>query len=327
MGGLCTSQRNVDNHILQAYDLREKLGSGTFAVVKRAVNKKNPNDEKALKIVSLKGLKSEEVTALENEVEILNSVEHVHVVHLYDSYQSNTTLFLLQDLLTGGELFDRIIQEKSFSEAKAAKVILQVCSALVYLHNLNIVHRDLKPENLLLTTSADDYDVKIIDFGLAKKSDLPMTMPCGTPGYVAPEILKKRKYHKQVDVWSLGVITYILLCGFPPFVDNGGDLKKLYKQIKAARYSFPAKYWGKISDDAINLIKGMLNPKPKKRLTANQVLQSTWIQGNAPAEELDISGVQRLRRTQLVQKLRRGVRCVLALKKLIHVLEEEEARN
>lgn len=325
--GICTSQRNVDNHILNKYDLLEKLGSGTFAVVRRAVNKKNPNDEKALKIVSLKGLKSEEVKALENEVAILNAVEHIHVVHLYDSYQSNTTLYLLQDLLTGGELFDRIIEEKSFSEAKAAKVILQVCSALVYLHNLNIVHRDLKPENLLLTTSADDYDVKIIDFGLAKKSDLPMDMPCGTPGYVAPEILKKRKYHKQVDVWSLGVITYILLCGFPPFVDNGGDLKKLYKQIKAARYSFPQKYWGKISKDAIDLIKGMLNPKPKKRLTANQVLQSSWIQGNAPIEELDSSGVQRLRRTQLVQKLRRGVRCVLALKRLVHILEEDEARN
>lgn len=321
--GICSSNRNQDNHILQNYIEHEKLGSGTFAIVRRAVNKNDSSDEKALKIVTLKGLKQEEVSALQNEVVILKKVKHNHVVHLYDHYQNLSTLYLLQDLLVGGELFDRIIREHSFSEFEAAKVINQVCSALVYLHNLNIVHRDLKPENLLLTDQSDTYDVKIIDFGLAKQSDEPMKMPCGTPGYVAPEILKKRKYHKQVDVWSLGVITYILLCGFPPFVDNGGDLKKLYKQIKAARYSFPAKYWSNISEDAKELIRGMLKPKPKKRLTAAQVCQHRWIQGNAPRDE--IQGAQRtnLRRTQLVNKLRRGVRVILALKRLTHILEDD----
>jgi len=229
---------------------------------------------------------------------------------------------MVQDLLSGGELFDRIIEQTFFSEKEAARVIKQIASALVYLHDLNIVHRDLKPENLLLTDkSKDDYDVKIIDFGLAKQSTEKMNMPCGTPGYVAPEILKRKKYHKEVDVWSLGVITYILLCGFPPFVDDGNNLKSLYKQIRKGSYSFPDKYWKNISDDAKNLIKNMLEVNVKKRFTARQVLDHDWAKRTAPGTTLRGHFIDALRRHQTVEKLRKGVQVIIALKKLQHLFE------
>jgi len=206
----------------------------------------------------------------------------------------------------------------------AAKCVKQIADALFYLHNKNVVHRDLKPENLLLTAKSKDYDIKIIDFGLAKKSSDMMSMPCGTPGYVAPEILKRRKYHKEVDIWSLGVITYILLCGFPPFHDDGNNLKNLYKQIRAGKYSFPEKYWNKVSDEAKKLIRKMLTVKPKTRITAKEILQDPWIVSKAPDVELGANFIRNLRQTRSTEKLRHGVRVLMALTKMVHILEQKK---
>jgi len=312
------------NPIYAKYELHEKLGSGTFATVRRIVNKRDPDDEKALKITSLRNLKEEEIEALKNEVNILRAVSHDNVVKLYEDYITEDKIYMVQDLLSGGELFDRIIEQTFFSEQEAAKVVKQIADALSYLHKLNVVHRDLKPENLLLTNKSENYDVKIIDFGLAKQSEDLMTMPCGTPGYVAPEILRRKKYHREVDIWSLGVITYILLCGFPPFHDDGNNLKNLYKQIRAGKYSFPEKFWGNISKDAKDLIRRMLTTKPKNRITAAEILDDPWIQGKAPNTDLSGDYINALRRTTTVEKLRRGVRVVMALKKLVHVLENQD---
>jgi len=266
--------------------------------------------------------KKEEVDALRNEVVILSKIKHSNVVKLWESFETEDKIYMVQDLLSGGELFDRIIQQTYFSESEAAKCISQVTSALVYLHKLNIVHRDLKPENLLLTNNTDDYNVKIIDFGLAKCSSEPMNMPCGTPGYVAPEILKRKPYHKSVDIWSLGVIMYILLCGFPPFHEENGDLKKLYKQIRAGKYTFPPKFWKSISNDAKDLIKRMLTVRPSQRITAEQILKDVWLE-KAPTQALEGGYVENLRRHQAVEKLKRGVRVVLALRKIIAVFEND----
>eukprot|EP00494_Astrolonche_serrata_P033785 UN34054 len=216
---------------------------------------------------------------------ILRDISHRHVVKLWEDFETDDKIYMVQDLLEGGELFDKIIEQTFFSESEAAKVIVQICDALVYLHERNIVHRDLKPENLLLTDKSDNYDVKIIDFGLAKRSAEKMSMPCGTPGYVAPEILKRKPYHKEVDIWSLGVIMYILLCGFPPFHEDGGNLKKLYKQIRAGKYSFPAKFWSNISDAAKTLIRQMLTVKPHMRITAKGIMADKWLEA-APTENL-----------------------------------------
>jgi calcium/calmodulin-dependent protein kinase I len=307
--------------------LHEKLGSGTFATVRRVVLKEDNAVQKALKITSLRNLKSEEVEALKNEVTILGICSHPHVVQLYESYITSDKIYMVQDLLSGGELFDRIIEQTFFSEVEAAKVVYQIADALNYLHQQDIVHRDLKPENLLLTDKSDTYQVKIIDFGLAKQSKELMSMPCGTPGYVAPEILKRRKYHKEVDIWSLGVITYILLCGFPPFHDDGNNLKNLYKQIRAGKYSFPKKYWSNISKEAILLIKMMLQVKPRSRISAEKILTHKWVVTHtgehAAAQNLNSTHYgNNMRKTRAIGKLRKGVRIIMALKKLSHLLDQ-----
>merc|ERR1719330_1525760 len=322
MGG-CLSP--TQNPIYREYDLHEKLGSGTFATVRRIVRKGDPSDAKALKITSLRNLKQEEVTALKNEVDILNNVQHPNVVRLYEHYITEDKIYMVQDLLAGGELFDRIIEQTYFSEKEAAKVVFEIAGALEYLHSKNVVHRDLKPENLLLTDKTDNYHVKIIDFGLAKCSADKMDMPCGTPGYVAPEILKRKSYHKEVDIWSLGVITYILLCGFPPFHDDGNNLKNLYKQIRSGKYTFPPKFWANISKEAILLIKKMLQVKPRNRISASKLLTDKWIVSTAPAISTNIAGSlgTSLRKTRAITKLRKGVRIIMALQKLSKLLEKD----
>lgn len=327
--GACLGGGPEGNPIYRKYELHEKLGSGTFATVRRVVLKEDQSVMKALKITSLRNLKSEEVDALKNEVTILGMCSHPHVVQLYESYITADKIYMVQDLLSGGELFDRIIEQTFFSEVEAAKVVYQIADALDYLHKQDIVHRDLKPENLLLTDKTDNYQVKIIDFGLAKQSKELMSMPCGTPGYVAPEILKRRKYHKEVDVWSLGVITYILLCGFPPFHDDGNNLKNLYKQIRAGKYSFPKKYWSNISKEAILLIKRMLQVKPRQRIIAGKIKDDKWIVTNAKTGKSHAMNLHEssygnnLRKTRAIEKLRKGVRIIMALKKLSHLLDAQ----
>lgn len=322
MGG-CFGGAPQGNPIFKQYELHEKLGSGTFATVRRIVNKQNPKLQRALKITSLRNLKDEEINALKNEVYILNEVKHENVVKLYESYVTQDKIYMVQDLLGGGELFDRIIEQTFFSEKEAAKVVGQIASALEYLHDLDIVHRDLKPENLLLTDKTDNYTVKIIDFGLAKKSKDMMSMPCGTPGYVAPEILKRRKYHKEVDIWSLGVITYILLCGFPPFHDDGNNLKMLYKQIRAGKYSFPDKYWKNISPEAKTLITNMLKVKPRLRYTASKVLHDKWLKNQNTTQ----ISTKHLTQTVTIDRLRKGVRIIMALRRLAALIETESQKK
>lgn len=322
MGG-CLSTSPQGNPIFREYELHEKLGSGTFATVRRIVSKKDSTCQRALKITSLRNLKEEEVNALKNEVVILSEVDHVNVVRLYEHYVTQDKIYMVQDLLSGGELFDRIIEQTFFSENEASRVVKQIASALEYLHAKDIVHRDLKPENLLLTDKTPNYTVKIIDFGLAKQDKEPMSMPCGTPGYVAPEILKRRKYHKEVDIWSLGVITYILLCGFPPFHDDGNNLKNLYKQIRAGKYSFPDKYWKNISSDAKKLITNMLKVKPRLRFTASKILQDDWIVNTQGDGDIGEQRHGALKQTQTIAKLRKGVRVIMALKRLSMLIEDQ----
>lgn len=181
------------------------------------------------------------------------------------------------DLMTGGELFDRIVMKDHYTELEAKKALYQIVVAIKYCHEKNIVHRDLKPENILYETPDDNSPLKLGDFGLATmlRPNQLMTVACGTPGYVAPEILRGIAYGKEVDIWSIGVILYILLCGFPPFYDDNN--KKLFAQIVAANFSFPDPYWTNISQNAKDLVNKLLVVDPTKRLTAEQILQHPWM--------------------------------------------------
>jgi len=224
---------------------------------------------------------------------------------------------MVLELLTGGELFDRIVSKGSYSEREASELIKDIVSAIFYLHSIGIVHRDLKPENLIYLSPRGDSPIKITDFGLAKYQSaktIAMTTACGTPGYVAPEVLKNEPYDKAVDLWSMGVILYILLCGFPPFYHE--STAALYKQIKKGEYDFPDPYWAEISDPAKNLVRCLLCVDPKKRFTAQQVLAHPWIAGGAaPAKQFGNDHAKRLKALQARRRLKKGVQLIIAINK------------
>jgi len=257
----------------------------------------------------------------QREIEIMSSVTHKNVIRLYEIYDEPKQMFLVMELVTGGELFDRIVKKSSYSEFEAALTIRTLCDALSYLHKKQIVHRDLKPENILYASDAEDADIKVADFGLARVvsgKDM-MKTACGTPGYVAPEILKNQGYDSSaVDMWSAGVILYILLCGFPPFYEE--ELPALFEQILQARFDFPSPWWDNISKDAKNLVNGLLTIDPKKRLTADQVLENAWISGKAPREELPET-IKSLKKYNASRKLKKAALGVMANNRLTKALE------
>jgi len=254
----------------------------------------------------------------------MHKINHPNCVQLYEMFETSKKIYMVMELLTGGELFDRIVAKGSYSEREASDLIKDITSAIQYLHSIGIVHRDLKPENLIYLNQRADSPIKITDFGLAKfrsGSKLEaMTTACGTPGYVAPEVLKNEPYGKAVDMWSLGVILYILLCGFPPFYHE--STAALYKQIKKGEYDFPDPYWTDISDSAKNLVQCLLTVDPKKRYTAKQVLAHPWIAGSAGVSAKAFGGghAERFALLQARRKLRRAVQSIIAVNKFSRVL-------
>ena len=247
------------------------LGSGNFAVVKKATRK---SDGLVCAVKIIDKAKVEDMQDIEREIDIMGQIDHPNVIKLYEIHDEAKKMNLVMELVTGGELFDRIVELGNYTEKDAAKVMSTLCNALDYLHERKIVHRDLKPENILLADSSPDADIKVADFGLARLisgKDM-MKTACGTPGYVAPEVLQNKGYSSgAVDLWSAGVILYILLCGFPPFYEE--ELPALFDQILKARYDFPSPWWDTISDGAKDLVRKLLNTNPEKRYTAKQVLE------------------------------------------------------
>lgn len=253
------------------------LGEGAFATVKLAVDLKTAS-KVAVKIIDCQKLSSSAKESLEIEIEILKVlVEHDKIVKLLGHYQEKDMVYLVLENMEGGELFDRIVHKSKYSEKEARDLIRSLLGTLDYIHSKNIVHRDLKPENLLLPSETIDTDVKFADFGFAKRVEnlLPNECPCGSPGYVAPEVLKSVPYGCEVDVWSMGVICYVLLAGYPPFYDE--DQAKLFKKIKQGKFRFHNDYWKHVSPEACDLITNMLTVNQKKRWTTKQLLQHKWL--------------------------------------------------
>uniref|UniRef100_A0A8C5SWW1 Calcium/calmodulin dependent protein kinase ID n=1 Tax=Laticauda laticaudata TaxID=8630 RepID=A0A8C5SWW1_LATLA len=211
---------------------------------------------------------------------LLYRIKHENIVALEDIYESSSHLYLVMQLVSGGELFDRIVEKGFYTEKDASTLIRQVLDAVYYLHRMGIVHRDLKPENLLYYSQDEDSKIMISDFGLSKmegKGDV-MSTACGTPGYVAPEVLAQKPYSKAVDCWSIGVIAYILLCGYPPFYDENDS--KLFEQILKAEYEFDSPYWDDISESAKDFIRNLMEKDPNKRYTCEQAARHPWIAGD-----------------------------------------------
>lgn len=215
------------------YVLKEMLGTGAFSEVRLAESKDKPGQMFAVKIIDKKALKGKE-DSLENEIKVLRRLTHPNIVQLLETFEDKQKFYLIMELVTGGELFDRIVEKGSYTEKDASGLIRQILEAVDYMHEQGVVHRDLKPENLLYYSPDEDSKIMISDFGLSKMEDSGiMETACGTPGYVAPEVLAQKPYGKAVDVWSIGVISYILLCGYPPFYDENDAV--LFAQIIKAK--------------------------------------------------------------------------------------------
>jgi len=261
---------------IEKYTVGKELGSGAFSVVKLATNKVT-KQELAVKMIARKKLSAEDFKSLLMEIEILGSLNHAHIIRLEETFDEGNDYFIVTELVAGGELFDRIVAKAQYSEKEARDLVKIFLETMDFIHSKGIVHRDLKPENLLLCSADNDFDVKIADFGFAKRvTDLTKNeTACGTPGYVAPEILRGDAYATEVDIWSMGVICYVLLAGYPPFYDD--DQKKLFKKIKNGAYHFHEEYWGNTSPEAIDMIKHMLCVDQRKRWSAKQLLQHPWI--------------------------------------------------
>jgi len=223
---------------------------------------------------------------LAREIMLLKEMKHRSIVRLVDVHEDSEYVHLVTDLYRGGELFDKILELSSngdngatcFAEGQAARLIHQILAAVSYMHEHGVVHRDLKPESILFETSDENSPIKIIDFGLSRKHDRSiepaMGSIVGTPYYIAPEVLRKC-YDKSCDLWSVGVITYILLCGYPPF--NGANNKETHAAVRRGRYSFPSEDWSHTSREAMQFISRLLQKDPRKRMTVDQALNHPWI--------------------------------------------------
>ncbi|XP_063546045.1 serine/threonine-protein kinase CG17528 [Cydia strobilella] len=259
------------------YNIGDIVGEGNFAVV-RICNNKTTGQKYALKVIDKLKCKGKEhyVAA---EVRVMRKLCHPRIVTLYDQFHTPEWLFLVLELVSGGDLFDNITAAGVFSEAQARLLISHLTSAIAYIHSLSIVHRDIKPENLLVEIAPDGTirGLKLADFGLAVEVTGPLRAICGTPTYVAPEILLQTGYGLKIDVWAAGVILYILLCGFPPFSSPNGDQERLFDAILSGRLEFPAQSWKHVSSGAIDLVANMLRPQPELRFAAEDVLDDAWM--------------------------------------------------
>jgi len=216
---------------------------------------------------------------LQTEIDIITQIDHPNVVKLYEVYEDESKFYMVFEYMKGGELFNRIIEKDHYSEKEAADTIRPVVDAMLYCHSMGVAHRDLKPENLLYATKDSGSIIKVSDFGMSTViGDELMTTQCGTPHYFAPEVIDGKGYDQNVDYWSIGVLIYIMLCGFPPFHDE--DTDKLYEIIKKGKVEFPSPFWDDISDFAKDLLVRMFNPDPKKRLKGEEIMKHPWMIGD-----------------------------------------------
>lgn len=275
------------------YHILEKIGSGNFASVYRC-RERAAAVERAVKIIDKRKIMDKK--NLNNERTLLRRLRHKNIVNLFEEHEMPHSVYLIMEFIPGGDLFSLISNEQKLNEHDAAHITHSLSQALKYLHKERVVHRDVKPENLLVTQHGPDAKkcVKLCDFGLA--TELPergrLYAICGSPTYVAPEILRERGYDCKVDVWAAGVILYIMLCGYPPFrysdyddeecdgEENPEHQEELFMQIMQGLVKFEAQYWSDVSREAKELVKALLVTAPDKRMSSDMILDNVWVKRN-----------------------------------------------
>ena len=254
------------------YEIIGELGSGSYGAVKK-VKHKELKEIRAMKVIMKKTENSK------NEIDIMRKLNHPNIVNVFDIYEDSKKYYIIMEICEGGELFEAISEQGAFGEDDCAHIMKQILSSVNYLHSKNIMHRDIKPENIMLTKKLSKknkkFEIKLIDFGTAKTyiKGKKETKFIGTSYYIAPEVLKE-SYDQKCDVWSCGVIMYILLCGYPPF--NGNTNNDIYNAIKNNLPYFHGEDWKEITSDAIDLLQNMLNKNPVKRYSAEKCLNHPW---------------------------------------------------
>lgn len=263
-------------HFTDGYEIKEDIGVGSYSVCKRCVHKAT-DAEYAVKIID----KSKRDPSEEIEI-LLRYGQHPNIITLKDVYDDGKYVYLVMELMRGGELLDRILRQRCFSEREASDVLYTTARTMDYLHSQGVVHRDLKPSNILyMDESGNPESIRICDFGFAKQlraeNGLLMT-PCYTANFVAPEVLKRQGYDAACDVWSLGILLYTMLAGFTPFANGPDDTpEEILARIGSGKYALSGGNWDSISDAAKDVVSRMLHVDPQQRLTAAQVLKHPWI--------------------------------------------------
>ncbi|KMT11597.1 hypothetical protein BVRB_5g109120 [Beta vulgaris subsp. vulgaris] len=312
--------RTTEN-MKETYRLGRKLGQGQFGTTFMCVDKKSGKEYACKSIAKRKLTTGEDVEDVRREIQIMHHLAgHPNVINIIGAYEDAVAVHVVMDLCAGGELFDRIIQRGHYTERKAAHLARLIVGVVEACHSLGVMHRDLKPENFLFLTNHEDSALKTIDFGLSVffRPGETFTDVVGSPYYVAPEVLRKF-YGQECDVWSAGVIIYILLSGVPPFWDE--TEQGIFEQVMKGDLDFISEPWPSISNGAKDLVKKMLVRDPKKRLTAHQVLCHPWVQvdGEAPDRPLDSAVLSRLKQFSAMNKLKK-----IAIRVIAENLSEEE---
>ncbi|XP_035991720.1 death-associated protein kinase 2a isoform X1 [Fundulus heteroclitus] len=295
-------QHNVEDF----YEIGEELGSGQFAIVKQCRERSSGREyaakfiKKRQSMASSRGVRREEI---EREVTILQQIQHPNIVTLHDVYENRTDVVLILELVSGGELFDFLAQKESLSEEEATQFIKQILEGVNYLHTRKIAHFDLKPENImLLDKNVALPRIKLIDFGLAHTIEAGVEFKniFGTPEFVAPEIVNYEPLGLEADMWSIGVITYILLSGASPFL--GETKQDTLRNITAVNYEFDEEFFGHTSELAKKFISQLLEKDKRKRLTIQDALCHPWIKSNELREEGKAQEPKKRERRQLKTK-------------------------
>ena len=319
--------RIIQDDITNHYEVIKKLGEGSYGKIYKAKNKIS-GDIRAMKQIDKS--KITDMLTFKNEIEILSRMDHPNIIKLFEVFEDNKYFYLINDLCTGGELLDRIVKrryENPFTEKEAAIIFKQLVSAISYCHDMNIVHRDLKPENILFINEDKNSPIKVIDFGFSKEfknknsnsKQKNMSSKVGTVYYMSPEVLQGN-YNELCDIWSCGVILYIILCGYPPF--QGNNDKEIYQSIQKGIVEFPQKEWKMINKNAKDLILHMLCPA-NKRYNAKQVLKHVWVNNKAPDSKGELKiNIDSLLTFQNSNKLRKVVLTFIASR-----LRDEEVKN
>ena len=264
--------------LFDKYEVKQKLGKGKFGLVKAGINKETKKPV-AIKIMAKKNMDKSDMELAKVEIDILKISQHPNIIKLYDVFENENYIYIIMENCSGGDLLSYFeYHEYELPEPKVCEIIHKLSMAVYYLHSYGIVHRDLKPENILMTDLSATADIRLLDFGLSKiiGNDEKCTEPYGTLSFVAPEVLQGKPYDKSVDLWSIGIITFLLLCGYLPFDDKHSE-REIARQTIQDPVPYDNKIWSKISPEAKTFVDGLLQKKPEKRYTIKEVLEHPWI--------------------------------------------------